>query len=167
MGSQRDFDFAFGSWTVHNRKLRNIADLDCTEWVEFDAISEAWPVLDGLGNVDRIYISQPADGGPPFEGFTLRLYEPAEDIWRIWWSSTRQPGRLDTPVSGRFEGGRGVFESSEVISGRPVRVRFQWLVEDPAAPTWEQAFSFDDGQNWRPNWTMQLRPRSPAGASET
>jgi hypothetical protein len=40
------FDFIFGTWIVHNRKLRDVTDPECEEWVEFDARSEAFPVLD-------------------------------------------------------------------------------------------------------------------------
>ena len=31
------FDFIHGTWTVHNRKLRDVTDPACDEWVEFDA----------------------------------------------------------------------------------------------------------------------------------
>src|SRR3712207_4767422 len=96
-----DFDFVFGRWHVRNRKLRDNTDPACDEWVEFDATSEAFPVLDGLGHLDRITVPDPPDGAP-FEGMTLRLFDPATATWSIHWSSTRAPGRLDPPVVGRF-----------------------------------------------------------------
>lgn len=37
-----EFDFIYGHWTVHNKKLRDVTDPDCTDWVEFDATSEAF-----------------------------------------------------------------------------------------------------------------------------
>src|SRR5215472_6651572 len=104
------FDFIYGLWTVHNRKLRDVTDPDCEEWVTFDATSEAFPILEGIGHIDRMYVPDPPDG-PPFEGFTLRLFDPDADTWSIWWSSTRAPGRLDPPVVGRFDGGHGVFDA--------------------------------------------------------
>ncbi len=154
--SAHDFDFIFGRWHVHNRKLVDVTDPACDEWAEFDATSEAYPVLAGVGHVDRMFVESPADGGPPFEGFTLRLFDPTQGIWRIWWSSTRVPGVLDTPVAGRFTGPHGVFEASDVVAGRPVLVRFEWLAGDPAQPRWQQSFSYDDGRTWTLNWTMQL-----------
>lgn len=33
----------------------------------------------------------------------------------------------------------------EIIAGRAVEVRFDWLVESATTARWEQAFSFDDG----------------------
>jgi hypothetical protein len=36
---RHDFDFIFGRWQVHNRRLADIANPDCTKWVEFEATS--------------------------------------------------------------------------------------------------------------------------------
>ena len=152
-----DFAFIQGSWTVRNRKLRDVTDPSCEEWVEFDATSEVGPVLDGWGHIDRMTVPDPPDG-PAFEGFTLRLFEPTEQTWRIWWSSTRAPGRLDPPVVGRFTGGRGVFECDDVLARRPVRVRFEWLPDD-RTPQWRQSFSYDSGATWRENWRMEFSRR--------
>jgi uncharacterized protein YndB with AHSA1/START domain len=163
MGDHRDFDFIFGKWQVHNHKLRDVTDPDCTEWVDFDATSEAYPVLGGLGHVDRMFVPEPPDG-PPFEGFTLRLFDPATEIWRIWWSSTRAPGRLDTPVEGRFDGNAGVFTCRDQIAGQPVDVRFEWTA-DPSRPTWRQSFRRDGDQGWRLNWQMDLTRRPAAEQS--
>ena len=97
--SQHDFDFVVGRWSVRNRKLVDVTDPACDRWVEFDAVSNVVPVLRGVGHVDQMSVPVPADGGPSFEGFTLRLFDPSDQTWRIWWSSTRAPGVLDTPVS--------------------------------------------------------------------
>lgn len=157
--SEHDFDPVFGQWTVHNRKMVDVTDPACDTWVEFDATSDVQPVLHGFGHVDRMTVSAPADGGPPFEGLTLRLFEPDEAIWRIWWSSTRFPGVLDTPLSGRFEDGHGVFESEDTVGGRPARVRFEWFLSDPDLPRWQQSFSYDDGETWSRNWIMHFTRR--------
>lgn len=150
-----DFDFIFGRWLIHNRKLVDVADPACKEWVEFEASSEAFPILDGYGHVDRMFVPDPADG-VSFEGFTLRLFDPRTGNWKIWWSSTRSPGVLDVPVEGRFRDGVGTFESEDEIGGRPVSVRFEWLTRDPNSPRWQQSFSYDAGRSWMLNWTMDL-----------
>jgi hypothetical protein len=150
------FDFIFGSWIVRNRKLVDVTDPECEDWVEFEASSEAFPVLDPYGHVDRMYVKNPPDGDS-FEGFTLRLFDPASRTWKIWWSSTRAPGVLDRPVEGRFEQGHGVFECEDVIAGRSVAVRFEWLSANKDSPRWQQSFSYDGGQTWTLNWIMDLR----------
>jgi hypothetical protein len=162
-----DFDFIFGHWTIRNRKLVDVADPTCEEWEEFEAISEAYPILDGLGHIDRMYVSEPVSG-PAFEGFTLRLFEPASATWSIWWSSSKAPGVLDPPVRGRFASQRGVFDCEDIVGSRAVKIRFEWLVEDPDAPQWRQSFSYDSGISWHLNWTMRLTrtflPKASQGA---
>jgi hypothetical protein len=152
-----DFAFLQGSWTVHNRKLRDVTDPACEEWVEFDATSEVFPVLGGWGHIDRMTVPDPPDG-PAFEGMTLRLFDPALETWSIWWSSTRAPGHLDPPVVGRFTDGHGVFECDDVVGRRPVRLRFDWQADD-RTPAWRQSFSYDSGATWRENWQMTLSRR--------
>ncbi|WP_230686896.1 hypothetical protein [Catellatospora vulcania] len=150
-----DFDFIFGRWQVRNRKLRDVTDPACTEWVEFDATAHAEPILGGLGHVDRIWTDAPP-GEEPFEGFTLRQFDPQARVWRIWWASSRNPGHLDPPVEGAWRDGRGVFDCDDVLGGHPVKVRFEWTREGADTARWQQSFSYDQGSNWRTNWVMDL-----------
>jgi hypothetical protein len=149
-----DFDFVFGEWKAHHRKLRDPLDPACTDWVEFDSRSVFEPILGGLGNVDRIWFED-TPAVPAFEGFTLRLFDPETRLWRIWWSSTRQPGRLELPLEGAFADGLGIFEIEEVLGGRPAVCRFRWT-QHPTTPRWEQEFSFDAGKTFVLNWTMDF-----------
>ncbi|MDR7276549.1 hypothetical protein [Catenuloplanes atrovinosus] len=146
-----DFDFIFGDWRVRNRRIRDNADPECTEWVEFDATAHAEPILGGLGHIDRITAED-----PPFEGLTLRQFDPEARVWRIWWASSRRPGHLDPPLEGAWRDGRGVFEGDDVVGGRPVRLRFEWTTDGADAARWQQEFSWDGGRTWRLNWVMEL-----------
>ena len=81
--TMNDFDFIFGSWNVSNRKLVDVTDPACAVWVEFDATSVVTPFLHGGGHIDQMTVAAPTDGGEPFEGFTLRLFDPSTSTWRI------------------------------------------------------------------------------------
>jgi hypothetical protein len=157
-----DFDFIFGRWRILNRKLVDISRPDCDEWIEFQASSQAEPILGGFGHVDRMWTDD-APAQPAFEGFTLRLFEPQERLWRIWWGSSRRPGYLDPPVTGSWSAGRGRFLCDDVIDRRAVKVRFDRTNEGPATARWEQSFSYDAGMSWRTNWIMELTRAPPAG----
>ena len=43
-------------------------------------------------------------------------------------------------------------------------MRFEWLVDDPDRPRWQQSFSYDSGRSWETNWVMDLEraPSRPA-----
>ncbi len=145
-----DFDFLPGHWRVANRRLVNTLDPACDEWEEFEATSDAEAMLGGVGNLDHFHTDD-------YEGFSLRLYDPARDTWRIWWSSTARPGRLDPPVEGRFApDGTARFETADVLEGIPIRMRFDWSEITASSARWDQSFSFDDGETWILNWTMRL-----------
>ena len=149
-----DFDFLPGRWQVANRKLVDTLDPACDEWETFAATSEARAMLGGIGNVDHFV----TDG---YEGFSLRLYDPQADLWRIWWSSTQRPGRLDPPMEGRFSTPDFArFECEDVLDGLPLRMRFDWSDIRADFARWEQSFSFDGGATWKPNWVMELTRRA-------
>jgi hypothetical protein len=149
---RHDFDFLFGSWTIQNRRLvRRLHGSN--EWQVFEARQTAWPVLGGLGNMDRFLATFP--DGRAIEGMSLRFYDPESRHWSIYWVDDRS-GQLQPPVVGRFTGSRGEFFGNDTFEGRPIRVRFRWQVVSPTEARWEQAFSPDGGQNWETNWTMQM-----------
>jgi hypothetical protein len=147
--SKHDFDFLFGTWKVHNRYLKDRLR-GSTEWTEFEATCEAMPLLHGLANLDR-YTS--VRDGAPFEGMTLRLFDPATGEWTLHWADSAHPGALIPPMRGAFHGGVGEFFGDETVDGRTVLCRFLWT-SDP--PRWEQAFADDGGKTWETNWIMEF-----------
>ncbi len=153
-----DFDFVHGDWHIAHRTLAERADPGCTDWQDFEGTATAWPILDGLGNVDRIRVPELPDG-TAFEGCSVRLFDTVTRTWRIFWASTGRPGHLDPPVEGRFAGGIGRFEGADQIGGRPVHVRFEWKDITATSARWEQFFSFDVRQSWTHNWTMRWTRR--------
>jgi hypothetical protein len=147
-----DFNFLFGSWRIHNRRLDDPLG-NSESWSEFEASSEAYPILSKLGNV-QTYDAPEFPGRPGFQGYALRLLDPEAELWRIWWASTAGRGQLDSPVMGGFRDGVGQFDGKDVIDGREVHVRFLWTEITEASARWEQSFSLDGGETFIPNWLM-------------
>jgi hypothetical protein len=150
--SNHDFDFLFGSWTVHNRKMK--APLSgAQEWVEFAATNVARPVWGGAGNIDEY--SAPDSPLGPINGMTVRLYDEQSKQWAIYWGS-KKTGRLDVPMFGAWKDGVGEFYDQELLHGRAIYVRFLWTNESPDKARWEQSFSDDGGKTWETNWIMEF-----------
>jgi hypothetical protein len=157
-----DFDFIFGSWRIANRRLVDQTDPECGDWLEFATESTAYPIFDGLAHLDLITAGPDAPNGP-WQGLTVRQFDPADAVWRIWWASSRNSGHLDPPLTGRFVDGVGHFEGEDEVAGRPISVRFEWLNPAPDSARWTQSFSFDGGRRWVPNWVMDFTRTSGAG----
>ena len=156
--SAHDFDFIFGEWDIHNRKIRDNTDPECDEWIEFEATGHAEPIFGGYGHIDRMFVPTSAvvDG---FEGLTLGQFDPEAAVWRIWWAASVAPGKVDPPLVGGWADGRGEFYGDDVIGGRNVKLRFVWTSDAAAHARWEQSFSYDGGQSWKTNWAMDFTRR--------
>lgn len=147
-----DFDFMIGDWTVRHRRLDSRL-MGCTDWTCFDGRSSTRHILSGLGNVEDNVLQFP-DGD--VKAVALRSFDPGAGTWSIWWLDGRRPHHLDVPVIGTFAGTTGTFYAEDALQGRPIRVRFVWQRNPGGNPTWEQAFSDDDGASWETNWTMEF-----------
>ncbi|SFI35872.1 DUF1579 domain-containing protein [Jannaschia pohangensis] len=147
-----DFDFEFGTWRVHHRRLKERL-VGCADWEDFDGTSETRPVLGGNGNVEDNLLEFPAGS---YRAIALRSFDAAKGTWAIWWLAATDPHRLDVPVIGRFRDGVGTFLAEDTLGDTPVLVRFLWLNTDTATPRWEQAMSTDGGAFWETNWTMDF-----------
>jgi hypothetical protein len=146
-----DFDFLFGTWRVHNRRLRRRL-AGSTEWYEFEGTLSARPIWDGQANIDE-YDGDSPDGR--IRGLTLRIYNPRSRQWTIHWSNSAT-GTLDEAMTGEFRDGRGEFYNQELFEGRAIYVRFVWTPSSPTQARWEQAFSADGGKTWETNWIMDF-----------
>jgi hypothetical protein len=153
--SKNDFDFLKGKWKVKNRKLNTRLN-NCTEWLEFEAEGEMRIILNGIGNIDNFHATF---DGKPFEGMTLRLFNPVTRLWSIYWADSDM-GILDTPVVGSFENGVGYFFAKDIFQEKEIVFVFQWDATDPGKPIWSQAFSHDHGKTWEWNWYMVMEKAS-------
>ena len=147
--SKHDFDFFEGKWKLHNRKLKSRLSF-CTEWTEFESTQEMHRVLNGIGNIDNFLATF---DGEPFEGMTVRLFNPKTKLWSIYWADSTK-GKLDPPVVGSFENNIGHFFTKDTFNGKNICVMFRWDARDKDKPVWSQAFSDNNGDTWEWNWYM-------------
>ncbi len=152
MSSPQDFDFIIGSWKVAHRRLDERL-VGCTTWTQFEGATTTFKVMQGHGNLEDNLLHLP---GGDVRAVALRSFDPISRTWAIWWLDGRAPHSLDTPVIGAFDGGVGSFYADDQLAGEPVRVRFTWRANPGGHPTWEQAFSIDQGASWETNWTMEF-----------
>jgi hypothetical protein len=149
--SKNDFDFYVGKWSIKNRKLKNRLS-NCDEWIEFQALQEMLLIINGLGNTDN-FITE--FDGKPFEGRTIRLFNPKTRLWSMYWTDSNT-GILQPPTVGSFHGNIGKFYTKDSFNGQDIIVMFEWDKTDIENPIWSQAFSIDNGNNWEHNWYMYM-----------
>jgi hypothetical protein len=151
---RHDFDFEFGSWKIHLKKLQNPLTGSNT-WVEFDGTSVTRKVWDGRSQLEQFETDSSTMGH--IEGLTLRLYNPQTHQWSLYWSNAKD-GALEQPMVGEFKNGRGEFYDQEPLNGKMIYVRFIWSNVNSDTPHFEQSFSDDGGKTWEVNWiTDQTR----------
>lgn len=149
-----DFDYLVGRWNIRNRTLEEPLS-GREKWKEFPATQELRQILLGLGNVDIFHTELE---GKPFEGLTVRLFDPKTRLWTIYWADSNAM-KLDDGKVGSFDGDTGDFFGREVVDGKDVIVKFHWDKRDPKAPVYSRAFSADAGRTWEWNWYSNFSPR--------
>ncbi len=153
--SEKDFNFLIGKWKIRNRKL-NKRLANCGDWTEFEAKQECRHILHGFGNQD--FFKAEFDG-KPFEGMSLRLFDPKTKLWSIYWADSNAVV-LQVPQIGSFENGIGEFFARDNFEERSILVKFNWNATDEKFPVWSQAFSADEGKTWEWNWYMYFSRQS-------
>ena len=118
------------------------------DWKIFDATQEFRLVLPGLGNVDIFHMELDVK---PFEGLTVRLFDPQTRLWTIYRAFSNAV-ELDGGKVGLFDGDMGEFFDREVIGGKDVIVKFHWDKRTPKVPIYSRAFTAVAGRIWEWNW---------------
>ena len=150
---RHDFDFLFGRWEIHNRRLRHPLT-GSNEWYEFESTSSERPLLDGQGSLEQYDAVRTPPG--PIHAIAVRLYNAKSRQWCIYWS-TEGSGAFGIPTCGSFKNGVGSFLDHEKYNGRKILVRFTWTHSGRSSCRFEQAFSSDNGAPWETNWIMDFR----------
>ncbi len=148
---QHDFDFHFGNWHTHIRRLQHPLS-GSTNWYEMDGTLKVTKLWDGRGNIEELEADGP---NGHFEGLSLFLYNPQSHQWAEYFANSKS-GTLGVPLVGEFKNGRGEFYDQEDFNGRSILVRAIWSDITPDSHHFEQSFSDDGGKTWEPNFTASL-----------
>ena len=151
---EKDFNFLLGDWQVQNKRLKAcLADSD--DWIEFPATLEgSRALLHGFVIIEQ-YIAE--FDGEPFEGVSIRMYNPETEQWTIYWMDTNRH-EMVKQVVGAFKDETGEFcgYGEELYMGKPVKMRFIWKDITATSARWEQAY-FDEARGaWETNWIMEF-----------
>lgn len=146
---QRDFDFSFGTWKTHVKRIMYPLTASPT-WAEYDGTSVVSKVWGGRANILELEVDGPAGH---IEGLGLRLYNPQSHQWSLNWVSSSD-GEFESPMIGQFVGGRGEFVDHEVFSDKSILSRNSFSDIAPDSARFEQAYSDDGGRSWETNWIM-------------
>ncbi len=144
---QHDFDFEFGSWSAHLKRLLHPLS-GSNEWVEYDGTSVVRKLWDGRANLGELEVG---NATAHIEGLTLRLYHPQSHQWSLHWANSKD-GILNVPAVGSFNNGRGEFFDQEEFQGKSILVRFVFSDITSNSFRGEQSFSADGGKTWEVNW---------------
>jgi hypothetical protein len=160
---QRDFDFAFGTWKVHLRRL--VHPLSGSHvWVDYEGTTVVRKIWNGRANLGELEVEDPATH-TGIEGLSLRLYNPQSRQWSIYFANSRE-GVLGQPMIGGFKDGRGEFYDQEEFKGRAIFVRFVFSDITPNSYRFVQSFSPDGARTWEPNWVATFTRDDHATAGE-
>jgi hypothetical protein len=153
---QHDFDFEFGAWDVHIKRLLH-PFTHSSEWVDYSGLSTVRKVWEGDANLGELKVDGDQGG---IQGLSLRVYQPQAQQWSISWCNAKD-GELGTPMLGKFTAGRGEFYNSETLNGAQIFVRFVFSDITSTRFKLEQAFSNDGAKSWETNWiaTFVRQPR--------
>jgi hypothetical protein len=158
----RDFDFTFGTWSEHSRRLMHPLS-GANDWAEWNGRTVVRKIWGGRANMAEFKGITPSG---PLELLALRVYNPTSRQWSLNFATSRVGKLGDVPSLGEFKGGRIDFYDQEPFNGRAILVRFSVYGTGPSTHISEQAFSADGGKTWEVNWvnryTLESSDTEPA-----
>jgi len=148
---QHDFDFNFGKWRTHIRRLSHPLSGSNT-WTKMEGTVTVSKIWDGKGQIEDIEATGP---GGHWSGMTIFLYNPQSHQWSQTFAGMSN-GMLEPPIIGEFKNGRGELYGQDTFNGRSILVRGVWSDIKPNSHKFEQSFSADGGKTWEVNFSGSL-----------
>jgi hypothetical protein len=153
---QHDFDFNFGTWQTHIKRLVHPLT-GSTTWIDLNGTVTVRKLLNGRAQLEEIEADGP---NGHWEGLTLFLYNPQSHQWSQSYANQKD-GTLNAPSIGEFKNGSGELFDQEALNGRSVLLRVVWFDIQPDSHHLEEAFSDDGGKTWEPYFVAALTREKP------
>ena len=152
-----DFDFNFGKWHTHIKRLTKPLT-GSTDFVELDGTVTVSKIWDGRGNIEDFEVDGPKGH---IQGMTLFLYNPKSQQWSQIWANAAD-GVLNPPMVGGFKDGRGELLAQDTLDdGRTILVRGVWSEIKPDSHHFEEDYSGDGGKTWEVVFDAHLNRVKP------
>jgi hypothetical protein len=90
-----------------------------------------------------------------WEGLTLFLYNPKAHQWQQSFINS-SIGVLNSPLIGSFKGNVGELFSGDTFKDRSILVRGTWSHIEPNTHRYEESYSDDGGNSWKPAFIANL-----------
>lgn len=146
-GKPGDFDFLTGEWKIANKWRNKTTD----NWLEFSGEATVRGILKGVVSVEELRI--PARD---FFGMGLRTLDLEKKVWTDYWVNAKQGVMGREGVTGSFEDGAGIFDSTDTENGKPVIYRGIWdKIVPGVSHNWSSLVSRDGGKSWEGLWLME------------
>jgi hypothetical protein len=153
---QHDFDFNFGVWTTHIRRLKQ-PFTGSTDYVEMHGTVTVRKVWNGRAQLEEIEVDGPTGH---WQGLTLFLYDPKAHQWSQTFIDSAA-GTFSGGLIGEFKEGRGELYAQETLAGRSVLIRGVWSDIKPDSHHFEEAYSDDGGKMWVSYFIADLTRAGP------
>ena len=153
---QHDFDFNFGVWRTHIRRLKPPVT-ESNDYIEMNGTVTVRKVWNGRAQLEEIEVDAPAGH---WQGLTLFLYDPKAHQWSQTFVDSAA-GIISGGMIGAFKDGRGELYAREAIGGRSILVRGVWSDIKPDSHHFEEAYSDDGGRTWKSYFIADLTRTQP------
>lgn len=149
--AQHDFDFNVGRW---HTQIKRILDpfSNSSASINLNGTVTVRKIWGGRAQVEEIEADGP---NGHWEGLTLFLFNPQSHQWNQTFISSSQ-GTVASPLVGVFNKGQGVLLSQDTFHERSILVRGVWSDLTPASHRYEESYSDDGGQTWKPAFLANL-----------
>ena len=153
---QHDFDFNFGVWKTHIRRLKEPVT-GSPDYVEMNGTVTVHKVWGGRAQLEEIEVDGP---NGHWQGLTLFLYDPKAHQWSQTFVNSAV-GSFSGGLIGEFRDGRGELYAQETRRGRSTLIRGVWSDIKPDSHHFEEAYSDDGGKTWVPYFIADLTRAQP------